>query len=186
MRTQQHVYAAAVFPSRTTIAGVRLLPLTIGHVLLLHALESPFVVPKGASKARRGDLALALLVLSRPAAKAAQLVDSWRGVLLLHWLSWRVTLAPFFIPARLELAKWLASQTTGPMVWMPESGGRSLNAPLWLQVQSTLMGCLGKSEAEALATPVTVALWQFSAWWELNERVEFASDAEVEIRARQN
>jgi hypothetical protein len=65
---------AAFLPDRATVFGQRLVPLTAGHDLLLEKLAHPFTRPGTEWKSH--DLAVAMLVFTRPSRELFRMIDS--------------------------------------------------------------------------------------------------------------
>lgn len=108
-------FPGCVLPPTVRLGGRRLLPLTLGHALLLEAVESPFA--PGAEITRlpgAGDNALAWWILTRSWEKARAGIDSraarfWMWcfaqarrhcisedtVVLLRWIEWSCKTSPF-------------------------------------------------------------------------------------------
>lgn len=74
-------------PDSWRIGGVRLLPIRLGHLLLMQAKESPFFTPSKDFKPP--DLIKALWICSRPYAVAKSGKVSWRFRLRAFRLAWR-------------------------------------------------------------------------------------------------
>ena len=86
------MYSTAVFPDRYRACGVRLLPLTLGHALLLDRLDNPFgshsLLDPKAKLPTFGDLLLAVFIVSRPWRRAERQVDTpW----VRWWTAWKLT-----------------------------------------------------------------------------------------------
>lgn len=58
-------HLAAALPEKWVILGLRLRPLSIGHLILLNRLESPFLVESAPGTVSIGDLAVACLICSK-------------------------------------------------------------------------------------------------------------------------
>lgn len=81
-------YSATIFPDRHQAFGVRLLPMTLGHALLLDRLRSPFShpVPGGDPRPIHIDEALlCAMICSRSWRDAERMVDTTRASLWLRW-----------------------------------------------------------------------------------------------------
>jgi hypothetical protein len=66
---------------------------------------------------------------------------------------------------------------------MKDTDARPMAAPVLEVLRVTLMSRLGRSEAEAMGTPIRAALWDCCTWWESEGAVEFVSDADQELIA---
>jgi hypothetical protein len=87
-------YHAAALPEPFTILGLRLKPYSLGHHLLLHRIESPFV--SGVTPTY-DDLALAVLICSQRFSDAWAMITSPLIRPILRWFEWKVSgrLNPF-------------------------------------------------------------------------------------------
>jgi hypothetical protein len=112
-------FPGCVLPPTVRLGGRRLLPLTLGHAVLLEAVESPFA-PGGeiTQLPGAGDNALAWWILTRPWQEARDGIDGraarfWMwcyaqarrrfisedSVVLIRWIAWSCK-APLFIKQR--------------------------------------------------------------------------------------
>ena len=81
-------YSATIFPDRHQAFGSRLVPMTLGHAILLDRLRNPFAhpVPGGDPRPVHIDEALlCAMVCSRPWRKAERMIDTRRASLWLRW-----------------------------------------------------------------------------------------------------
>jgi hypothetical protein len=160
-------FLRAVVPPLVRLGGRRLLPLTLGHAVLLRAIGSPFSpYPTGVSGSEFkvqgptvGDVALARFILTRPWAEARDTMDGWwqrqRLTLwgLLHSREWMIgallrhILADAAVPPYRVLG-------LGPV---PEEAG-PLGAPTELRLVAFLVS-QGYDHELALDTPVALAWW---------------------------
>lgn len=168
-------YLAALWPDRYRCLGVRLLPLRVGHVLLLRRLRSPFL-GDSATPPDAADIALAIAICTRPVRDAVRLVGTWSLPLRIAWLGFRAGLRRN--QAALQLAAYLLEGMRGPRFWHSARGGKAMRTPYWLAVLTTLRRDLGLGADEALETPAARALWECAAIWEANDAAELVSDAE--------
>lgn len=175
-------YLAALWPDTYRCLGRRLLPLRIGHILLLRRIGSPFGQP-GDRIPDAVDIALAVQICSRPVAEGVKLVRSGsvRLGLVSLWLSWRAHRSR--LEAVTQLAAYLQAGMTGPRFWKRESGATAPSTPFWMAVLVTLRRDLGMTKAESLEAVAASALWECAAIWESVGAVNFMSDAEFEAMA---
>lgn len=155
-------YVEAQLPKVTRIAGCRLLPLSVGHAMVLQRIRSPFVTSRAFADSvpdrvpGTGDLSYLLWICSRP------YLEAWRG---LHRLSAR--LGRQLIAYRLRRGtaseverchEWLREQFTWPRI-DNRRDVPALGAPALAAIKVTLMGELGMSEHQALSYPLALAFW---------------------------
>lgn len=136
-------------------------PVSVGHAILLQRLGSLFASPvqKDHDKACRGDLAEAMIVLSRPWVRAAALVQTRLVVPLMWWWGWRLRSAATHIRTTEALSSYICDAWRGPRVWLKASPNTQTHGEALGLVVSVLKGSMGQSNAEALATPLRQALW---------------------------
>jgi len=188
MSSYSQRYAAVLFPDRWRILGVPLLPLTLGHALLLDRLELGSAgAPREQGRSLPattmpdiGDLLLCLWVCSRAWDRAAAHLQRRRTRCALKLWAWQMRLTS---RARLDAgltaawAQWqayLAAAWDAPSVWERDKSAAS-SAPLLQVLKVTLMSRLGHSAQSALDTPLTVALWDICCFWETKGHIEWVS-----------
>jgi hypothetical protein len=180
---QLMTYAEAIFPNGCKVAGVHLLPLTIGHGLLLERLRSPFCYWSESlweQDKQAGDVAMLAWVCSRPWSVAAASIrtDSKR---MAWWVKW-VGLKRIWMTDvdALDAATYIASSWKGPDVFFPETGNteRSGISPLQGIIRS-LTGYIGCSWKEAMDYPVQQSLWDTTAYWEVKGGVRFKTESDL-------
>lgn len=173
--TTRESYLQAQFPDRFKVLRWRLQSLSLGHALLLEWIESPFVNAQREPGA--GDLAFALAICHRDFGKAKRLVYSrWRSFLIRRY----VIPQRDFVPACFSFLKYLEYFATGPKCWTPHGGG-SRGAPFYETVKITHVAKLHKTEAQALDTPLTLALHDYAAFWEMQQQFRIMGDADESI-----
>jgi hypothetical protein len=101
-------YDKAAFPEPFIVLRTRLLPYSFGHHLLLNLIESPFVTGKDATY---DDLAIAVVICSRPFAEARAFIHAHRR--LLWWA--------------LRCFEWSVSGKLNPLVWVGARKPRVIN-----------------------------------------------------------
>lgn len=175
-------YADAIFPDTTRIAGVRLLPMQLGHALLLRRLNSPLSQPKCSGLFLDvGDCALGLFVLSRDQSCAAKRIDSWWGQVQLWWFALR--LLPRLLRNKLALAAYVRRQWQGPEVFVPQKQGQGQegDGDSLRTIIGTMTARIGVPMEETLSLPLTRALWEVCGYWAQEGSLRFASQTEREI-----
>jgi len=157
------------------VLGVRLRPHCLGHELLLQKLGSPFAAdsPEGAEPGL-GDLVLALGVSARHPCDAARWLATWRARLWMRWMGWWWRRWPdLFIHQQCLVFQRRVNQAwAAPRV--EPGGGEPMGSPLLALVRSVLMGALGKTEREALGTPLSLAWWEYLVAMETDGRLKVA------------
>ena len=175
--TNAEKYLQALYPDRCRVLGRRMKTLCLGHALLLQRLGNPFfgeeVLRPGC-----GDLALAMAVCGRSYPAALRLVRS-------RWLKWRlpVVLPELLLLGSIQFYGYLNTNNSSPKIWERngQPGARRVRTPFLQQVKLTLMFALGKTEKQALCTPIAVAKWDHCAYWELHGAMELIDERDEEI-----
>lgn len=170
-------YAHTVLQGTRRVAGCRLLPLSVGHALLLERMQSPFQ-PGAQQVATAADCALLLLVCSRSFSRAKRLVNSWRCKPLL-WALW-LLLVFRTAPARRHLLAYVSEAWTGPDVWV-DRGGRPSGGGALMVIINTLCSRLGVQYEEALDRPLRQAVWDVCAYWAQDGAMHFMSPEEAAL-----
>lgn len=152
-------------------------PFTLGHALLLERLGSPFIGGP-ARLPGLGDLRLALALCSLTYPRAVKLVGRPRRLRLALWVvGW--TARSRYLPAgTLQFFDYIRKFQNHPECWSGRGGGRAMGTPFFQAVKLTLVMHMGKTELEALCTPLSLALWDYAACWELSEKMELVSSAD--------
>lgn len=168
----EEFYRAAV-PEPFTLGGQRLLPFSIGHLLLLHRIGSPFVAPEG--KADAADLALAAMICGRTFKDGVALLDSpdfgaearqWLARAIRPTLAQRLHLAR---PVRFHAAQkirhfcdYMTAGTRLPAFKVSESN-RQNPLPVVLMVKNLIQQELGIADDEIMDRPWALSLWDYMA-----------------------
>ena len=164
--------------------GVRLRPLSLGHLILLHRYESAFVnggVPSPT------DLVLSVLICSRTFEDGLDLVESGQFKRETKKLD-KALLLCGDVKARYGwFCDYLEEGLDGPKLWMKESGGPSLGAPPEQIVKVALMSKLGLSETEVMNRPFSLSLWDMATLAEMSGTLKIFSqhDADLQEQVRE-
>lgn len=137
-------------PKPPIVLGVRLLPYTVGHALVLQRLRSPYVFG-GEIDAR--DLVEAVFVCSQNAVESAKTINSiFRDLLFWLWSKRISKMNPFEESNKFNA--WLKEQSTAPEVLLKQGCSRKQPAMPW--PERVLTGCvsLGFTSDEVLNFPI--------------------------------
>lgn len=137
-------------PLAPTVLGVRLVPYTVGHAIVLQRLRSPYVL---GGEINPSDLVEAVLVCSQPPLESIKSIKSiWRDVILWLWGKRIAKLNLFSESDKFQL--WLKDQSTAPEVLM--EAGSSQKRPAMPWPERVLVGCLnvGISSDDAIKMPL--------------------------------
>lgn len=172
-------YTAAFCPPAPEVLRRRLLPLSLGHCVLLEAVGSPFVRAGGA-RVKPGDLALAVFICSHP-SKATREAHYTPDKFALD-IQWGLDCKGLdFVAEKKAFEEYLESSLKMPEIWQ-ESGSKAPVAAWQFSVVAALMkGGLGREEAWDM--PVAEALALYAAMLE-REGAELVSPEEAAIMAR--
>lgn len=173
-------------PNPVRVLGVDLLPLTIGHALLLQRINSkfaPFLQLEPDEVIGVGDIFEALYVMSRPAEVAAAGLRSRGYRVLVHWWALRYWIAITFHPwkalaaptAAAAIARHVRTSCTGPSVFPKRSDSAGLQAPYLAILEVILRRRMHIDDPKSV--PVRVAQWLMSVDCEMEGTVEFRGDA---------
>jgi len=170
---------AGLTPEPFTILGVRLRPLSLGHLIWLERLGLDDVESMG-------HLALAVLVCSHKYEDIpAALDDRWLNFKMMLWRTWHrkadeaKTVALF--------ADYIATHTVRPKVSVKEGqGGGEGGAPFLLHVKIVLQSKLNYTPSEAMNCPFNQAALEYYAFAELEGGLTISDekkDAEMQAQA---
>lgn len=182
-------YCASI-PEPTTLLGLRLRPLSLGHLVILHRLKSAFVTP--GEEFTRHDLALSVLVCSLDYKSGCDLFNStelpeffkrWHDKLTGDgWLA-RLglrKLKPIDYAAKsAAFAKYLADGSTGPGYTYNESEFAEIYCPSAQIVKVALMRDMGFREAEIMDRPWALCLWDYVTLRALSGQVKMVDIAKL-------
>lgn len=161
-----YAFAAALHPERITVAGVRLMPFMLGHAILLTRLHSPLAcLWTGEQKeVNVGDVALALWICQRTATESMSRI----GSRLASWQVRRLAKRVASIDAYAEtsaLMAYIANGFSGPKMRSSPDSARC-GAPMLAMLYAGLLSHFHRTDAEALNTPLALALWNRAAFLE--------------------
>lgn len=129
--------------------GLRLMPYSVGHALILHRIGSPLAV---GGLVGRADLMEAVLVCSQPFdASLVAMRSILRGIVFRLW-AFKTRKLDF----EAELEKWndwIGNQSTSPEILTKPGRRRSLSMP-WPERMLACCLELGLTESTALSMPI--------------------------------
>lgn len=176
-------YARTVFPDEFRVLGLRLETPRIGHALLLQRLGSPFAEldRKGMDTVRRGDLAEAMIVLSRPWQRAERLLRSRRGPWLLRWYGLVLGSLASQILAFDGLKEFLLLAWGGPKTWVrPVASTPRRNECLQMLV-SVLREKFAMPAQQVYEMPICQALWDVCLYLERAGLIEMVDSGDEDL-----
>ena len=186
---QNAFYAAAVQEPRT-ILGLRLQPLSLGHILLMNRVGSAFL---SGDPLRYEDLAVSVFICANKYADAVQALDD--PGLSRSMLRWSQTLTRTRPIDRLLRRKPRPIEFTAKATafrdylrqgsWHPDfhskgDGGNTIEAPPEHLIRITLMRELGISESEIMDRSWSQCLTDFYLLRALDGSINIVDNAEIE------
>ena len=154
------------------VLGLRLVPFTVGHAIMLHRMGSPFVL---GGPVDANQLVEAAIVCSQSASESAKTMAS-----VFHWVPLRLMrrkVAKANLVKECEtMQEWVAAQSDCPEV-LREPGSRS-RKPAMPWPERILVGLIniGFSENTVMTMPVIDAERLFLTHAEMNGQVELWND----------
>lgn len=162
----------AFIPDSFCVLGKKLLPLSLGHLIILNRIGSPFVVQSD-DPADVGDLGVAVWVCSRNYRDGCDFIASddkestlykWGSRLrrnpLFFWCQRRINWEEAF-----AVFKDYIEQGTNCPVWGIEEnekrGSYQIDTSPYQIVRSELLHCTSMTDEEILDRPWSVCLWDF-------------------------
>jgi len=177
-------YAGSCLADPPRICGVQLIAFTYGHALILERIKSPFVCAQAADP-MRGDLAMALLICSRPAAEAWRLLRSWRGRWWIRRLGKRFHVGNFdrSLESCLRFSAWLCASYKLPELWEGSGKARALKSPYIQCLKVWAVTEMHMSPEKVMDTPIHELMWDSICWREMRGKADPISDDERELLA---
>lgn len=175
--------------SGAQVLGLRLAPLTIGHVYLLAELRSPIVTGEDGADPI-GELGLACIACASDVATARRDIQQ-----LLGGTGWRARRAARrwakhcaqmdFAAEAEKFRTWFAEQVSGPRQKRDTASesGHAISAPWWINLTANLCGEFGWRDDYAMTLTVRHAKQLISARLECNSGVQFTTAADERFRS---
>lgn len=193
-------YCNAAVGGQAQILGLRLKPLSLGHIILLRAHDCAFVADE-ARNATIEDLILGLVICSQTYEDASRLLDSMddpplfglmknRAQRQMHRWGKQVRRAvrkdkEFSIYERFGMFQdYIRQGVKMPRFWILKEESSSATAPWYQNVKLALMSQLGYSESSALNLPLQQAFLDYFRHAEASGTIRLYSDAENELEDR--
>ena len=169
-------------PQAPIVLGVRLVPYTVGHAIVLQRLRSPYVL---GGEITQSDLVESVLVCSQSPLESIKSIKSvWRDLILWLWGKRIAKMNLFAESDKFQL--WLKDQSTAPEVLV--EAGSSQKSPAMPWPERVLVGCLniGISADEAIKMPLGDAERLILANAEMMGNVQLWDDQSEAIWQSQN
>ncbi|MDA7624668.1 hypothetical protein N8697_00700 [bacterium] len=169
----------AAIPDSWQVLGVKLRPLSLGHLILLHRYESAFV---SGGLPTPADLVMSVLICSRTYEDSLDLVESGQFKREAKKLDKALRVCGD-VKSRCEwFVEYLEEGLAGPKLWTKDGSGQNLGAPPEQVVKVALMSKLGLSETEVLNRPFSLSLWDIATLAEMNGTLKIYSEQDAELK----
>jgi len=174
--------------SGAKVLGLRLVPLTIGHVYLLAELRSPIGTGEDGADPL-GELGLACIACASDVITARQDIErllgaqGWRARRASRKWATHCSKMEFHTEAE-KFREWFSDQVDGPRQKrdLSKSGGNTLSAPWWFNLVANIGGEFGWDPDTIKALTVREAKQLLSARLESNGNAEFTTQADDDFR----
>ena len=172
-------YQSAV-PDNWQVLGVKLRPLSLGHLILLHRYSSAFVE---GGMPTTVDLVMSVLICSRTYEDALDLIESGQFKRETKKLEKALKVCGDE-KARFDwFISYMEEGLDGPKLWTKSgSQGKSCGAPPEQVVKITLMSKLGLSETDVLNRPFSLCLWDMATLSELAGTLRIYSQHDADMQ----
>lgn len=191
-----HAFYQAAIPDAWEILGVKLRPFSLGHVILLHRIDSPFVSRTLSDHPTFDDLALSVLICSESYEKAVECLDyphlprvlrSWADRLtgMDRWtvrMGLRKARIIDFLQPAIEFSNYIREHSKIPDYDFNPADFSEMHCPEVQMVKVTLMREMGFSESELLDRSWGLCLWDYVVLRAQDGKVKMI-DAEVKKEA---
>jgi hypothetical protein len=182
------LYAESCFPLQScSVAGIRLMPFSVGHTQILHTLNSPFLDFR---TPEFSDLMDALWVCSRPVVpnlntSLKRLPFSWKIIArLLKWVADNQADRAWKSIEMVQAYVFDALFFKPPIVKKNDQLYRQSSCPDLLPMIRSLMNHYGYSETEVLNMPLKKAKMQHAGWLEHEGALEFSTKGDEDVIAK--
>lgn len=174
-------YLLASLPEQINLLGQRLLPLSIGHCMILERLQNPLFTGGNATEDHLFEAAFIC---------CQTYSESWEAIFKTGFqkqiLTWRKKIGSHDFVNAMKVFEEYRKQG----MEVPETSGgddnskrRTPGAPFLLQLKIALQSRLNYSEQEVLNKPFGAAVWEIVALAEINGEVKILNEIELEIAA---
>jgi hypothetical protein len=178
-------YTEVTIPDRWRILGHLLTPLTLGHWALGERLDVVYFTAEK-REARPADLALAILICSRPWTKARAKLQSKSRWCNLHFrfLAWCLAEPEAFETYHGKFLEYLAAQFSAPSTWTSTDDRKNQCGSPWpLSLRCRLVADFGVPWHQSLHIPIAEAHWMSAAQGEREGTVEWVTPAQQQVMA---
>ena len=173
-------YYRSVVCDEWQILGVRLKPLSLGHLILLHRYESAFVV---GGLPTVGDLVMSVMICSRTFEDARELIGSGQWKRETKKLEKALKVCDDEKARFQWFVEYMEEGLDGPKLWTKEgSSNKAFGAPPEQVVKVALMSQLGLSETEVLNRPFSLCLWDMATLSEMNGGARIYSQRDADLQ----
>ena len=180
----------AQFPDTFRCLGVELQPLSIGHLMLLHRVNSP-LIDDAERTVELDDLAFAVLICAQDYKESWRIVNSGKIDRILETWAKDLTVIKSFWPwlrkmkpinMALEMKAFRDYMEAGafqPDFINREKEGRSTGVPALQHVKAYLLYRTTLTDEQILTRPYTLCLWDYITLKSMENDIEIVDDAEI-------
>jgi hypothetical protein len=131
------------------------------------------------------DLALAILICSRPWGRARRLFDGRKSLrnLRLKFLVWLIGEPEAFDAYNAKFLEYLAAQLSAPPTWTTGNKDNQCGSPWPLSLRCRLVADFGIDWRQSLEIPIAEAHWMSAAQGEREGTVEWVTPAQQQVMA---
>jgi hypothetical protein len=191
-----HAFYQAAVPDAWEILGIKLRPFSLGHVVLLHRINSPFINGLISAPATFDDLALSILICSDTYEKSLEclsykhlprILRRWADQLtgmdrwLVRWGFRKATIVDF-VQTAIDFSSYIREHSKIPDYDFNPSDFGEMHCPEVQMVKVTLMREMGLSEAEIMDRGWGLCLWDYVTLRALDGKVKMI-DSELKQAA---
>ena len=162
------------------IMGLQMLPLTLGHTVLLESIDCPFYTATK-KEVTNQDLIISAIICSKPWQEVKKMITSKDESLINDALEWGKNADCNWAEASRMFTQYLIDYIQGPEYWKTSGENKKLS---W---QHVVAWCLqhygGYTKEQAWNEPVCDALWNYAAIGMINgggENLVGESDREMQ------
>jgi len=168
-------FFAAAIPEPFTVLGLRLKPFSAGHLVLLHRIESAFVV--GGIPAL-SDLVASVFICSLNFRDGIESLGSDEVDALMG--KWQRDVGEFDFVEKCRLFARYIEEGSAEPAWFAPQGGGSIAVPKVQVVKVRLLSEFHMSEDEFLDRPWSLSLWDYYTLYALEGAIKLTEPGSIE------
>ena len=184
----------ATVPEPAVVLGLRLRPLSIGHIILLHRIESAYVCPDVTPADSWTELAMAVAICSQPYAEALRMLEDRQGTqkAMAVWAAkltrttWRDRLlrrksqAIDILTESRAFETYIREHSKVPHYSYNADDVREVSCPHVQMVKASLQRAFGFSDEVMLDRSWAVCLWDYVTLKALDGHIQMTDRSAIE------